>query len=1643
MYVNKIDELIDTHLDNFYAKYVRGNKLFERIEKEQNFVKHQLKINSMIEEYVKTIEIKSIKALVNNEDNVIRIIEIIKRYIAYYIFLFMGFLYQGSRENYINNIVEYTKNQSSYTLKITNFFNSENNANIIKFYDLIKNIEFVINIPDAKNSILVTPKGKLKYQDAIDFLNELGQTFIDQNIKLTSKAKTEEIFTKAHNLIKTIVFKELYLKQEKIDVFKILDEIEKEQGEYKYIDIVIPKTEYIDFTQIENLLTLQQVKQGLAVDIYEFLTEYQEIKDIEDIVPPEQKIMLLLESRLVVPIVDDFLRYHKDTEKYEKEKESFEDKKKKKEDTKIRFIVSKIDSISDLFSESTRKNVELKKTIEKMFYAPLQERKAVLINDTEEVKIINKLLNLGRKVIESNEYYLDLLSYRQYPYINFKEFQDYGISLTVPSNTYSPPDVVRYSSFEYKEITRNQPLQLRIGSKDQVLNLVGLMINSSVTPLACLKTGHVLNIRSVKTKDKKDEMGREKSTENGYDGMMKYLKHVLFKNKKHYPSVYWKFDLTKDKITLDKYEQLSKVNSQEQLKLILSKFYDDLLGEVYNFIYSKINKQQFVTFYDGFKILQKYQKKLLTLPVHSDFYKNFVKMLFYEKYVPGEKRYDINEDKFPGLQEDVIKLPSFETKKKVTVISGLEVESTELIIPEDESYYVTALCQHNITWAQINELRKQNPNRFQALLFEFIQQYVIENRDQDYICKSCNNLLNIKKFIVDGAFDDDQGKYVLFSMPMEIPLEDMPEYEKYNRAIKTIEDKLLEKICSILSVSYYVGSTTNIKWRRRAITKTVLDLVLVHNKAIKKTYVQRNEEAFKMYNIQKDFSNLFVFDLDNSIFVYSSKDKDYYKQIKFNNVLTYLLFSLMLEINENQIYSFTEDKVCNWYWFEKFGFNLFANMKIIKNRKLDLAYIQDYKILCYVLYYISCMFSKHRIWNYEYEEDQSKKKQTFHPTVQKTIIHTTLNLINSILEMNVKKKKNYIYEIVSTKFFLKLKTVYGSEPLAKRLAEKLETTVKNQVLAKKRLESKVPFVILPGVYVSPVEEFLVIPKELMCRPARFTLRQKREQLPRLLEMSTISNCPTGTFHQWRTQDSVVVCSVCQLSTDELKSENPKKIVEKYKMTKLDKLSQQYCPDGEGHEFDTGICHKCKKIEYDIYTPYELEQLEASLEEKKDKKTQSKLDQNELEEDVIKEREEKFEKIMENLSAKMKPGDPHEQFLKNIESIIGKDTSYNNIYLRENAYIIDHDHLGNEIIPPIITTDKETQFIFKENQPFFKTNVIYYTNKKIDTDIFYDANTHILLGYRELNKEFVKTQKKSSLYLKINYSIQDRLSQIGFPSRYINVSSEISELKKYFKDDVTINKKIIGDLGRERVQRLKKMVTDLQRVFNLIKYTVPQEEKELNKLQKFRSFAPPSKLKEVKIEDIIKKYQKSLSGMILTKNNKKIFRQWKIIINRLFYSPASEKELPKIGNNYVSVSDIVRVDHNGNLLLFYIVTELNRLIDYNQNKFIKLNIVHMILDLINYTYDLYNIEQKMAIHDIKRFKLILEGSKFIIDIEKKGLGLEADVGVGLYSEDVRPEDLEDEETLDQLETDQEMFDAVDMDTKFDYEQDIQGYYGEGD
>ena len=1649
MYINQIDDLIDKILDDFYNNIILRDLVIKKLLNETNFSKYHNDITNIMKTYMESINVQEIRDILRDEDNVILILKIIKRYIAYYLYLTIGFFYKDTDEQYINNIIDITKNHQKNKTNAEEFYNSENNANIIKFHKIIKNILIYLDCVKSNDNEKIK---KLTLQNdfntTFDFLNELGKEYID--VAFTLKSVNNKINEQAYNIIKTIIILLIYKKEEKKEVFKLLEMIEQEKGEYMFIDVVVPKRQYIDFSSIEEILTSDEIKMGLAHDIWDYLTKNDDKGNIvfETV---DDKIHKLLKNKYILPITDDFLLYHKDTERYDKN--ATEQTKKKKEDTKIRYIINKIDTFSEYYSVT---DIKVQQNIRKLLYMPLIDRRVILHNGIEEIRIINKLLNQGKRSVENNEFYNDLINYRNYPYICFKDMAIPGFSIVLDSSI----DIVRSINFDksgdFKQNDRNL-LQTRIGTKDMHVNIVGFMIPQNISALECIHIKDVINIRTL------DNKKHQKA--NGYKLFLQYLEQNKLQNKKHKSSVYWLFDIERDFAKLTTYEQMEKLTDQEQVRHFTANMYNDLLKISFKLIINELNNIKNVRIDQITKFIYQIEKKYIKISDNIDLQDELEKYIYTQKLIKIEPSYDIKDDIFNGLSNNYIKLYDYKKKIKKDIFKiYYKLSLKNIIINDIESDIIDAICQHNISWNHIAEIRKKDQVQQNNMIHEFVQQYVMENSDQDYICKSCGSLLPIKKYVSEGKWDDETGKFIIFSLPMEIPLEDIPEYEKYRAAIRNIE-KIIERIASIVNMPSFTGTMASVRWKRKSVTKTVIDIVNANNNIFKFNYKERNEMSSKLYGVVRELSDIFIFDLDNSIFVYSSKEKDFHRHLKHNNIVIYIMITMILELNESHIGFLYGDKkgLCNYNIYEKYGQVLFDGLKIRKNNKGDLVPIKNYKLFCYIIYLVSCMATKYNLW---YREKSNGDKK-FNPTVQKIIIHTFIDILNSILENNSKNNKNYVFESISVKFYNKLQVLYSNDEILYKLKRIDSDNIILPNLPNQKLSIVTkykPFDLL-GYYQPLV---LDLSNDILRRLPKYYVQYKKHFTKYNKTISNISNCIDGNFHIWNLDNNSFKCSLCKIKTIDLVYDKKMSddILNNYKYIELNKIANVFCNNGSLHNYiyddsnKCSVCIRCKTNSNYLFSEKELNQLYLNIKKQisyKNDKHKKKLEHSKQEiakHDIYSKRV--IQKITDKYNehnSRDKPYNFIEEFINTIQAVIGTEIIINGvtIYLSNNSYIIDHDFNGNKLDKPIIISDNDNKLTIKQNHSFFKTDVIYYTdtrNGKID--VFYDAITNILLGYKEINKDYVSI-KKLDRKITVIYSLFNRLKFLGHESQFINIEDKINICNEMNYDNSAkcdsniIIIDVVRDIIRNRIHNLKKSICDFQRYIYRIKFGRQTKKENKNNLisDKFDKFDKFTFIEETSdlVSQLIDSHQRKIINMNIADEESgehMVFKHWKAIINNIFADSLSDKAI-NIDSRLAHIDDINKYDSNGNLLLFYMVTELHKLITYNSNKFSKTFVINFIIECINALFNLFNKEYVVNIFDVKRFEYILNSSGYLYDIEQKGHGIE-DVTTGIYSE-IKDDD-GNGETDEQKEAKYDMeeeADALDVENAEDIEAELDRAY----
>jgi hypothetical protein len=1648
MYINKVDDLIDGIINDFYATTISTNKMVDKLKEEVNFIRNQKEINDLLLTYIKSIPSQSINDIVNRQDSYTTIFDTLQRYIIMYLFLTIGVFYKGRPEIFINNIVEFTRNQSEFPLKVNNFFNSESNSLIIKLFYMTKNILILLSKDTIKLDHI---KRESFATETIDILNILGDEFIENAFKLKSlNGDTKE---QCHNIVYSLIVLMIYKIDDRKNLYTMIEETELSSGEYTFIDIVETVTDVLNFSSLESLLSKTDLIKGVAYDMWDYV-EKTDAKNKQRMTNDE-KINILINSGIIMPIIDDFLLYHRDNEKYDK---TF-NVSKKKDDTKIRYIIGKIDSTAELYSDAVKKDPKLRTNILKNFSSPLFNKKAILRNNTEEIKIINKFLNQSTRSTENNDYFNDLSMYRKYAYISFKDFEKYGFTNHFGKTMTSVRSVSFDFNSEFKQTNTNDKIQLRVGAKDSSGNIVGFMIPSNNRSLECIRINEVINIR---------DLGKKGKDSNGYELFISFLKKSVLKRELHNSSVYWMFDIEADKFKSKNIESKDNVTQQDKVKSMIAELYDRIIKEIYYEIIDRIDVHENITVEQSRKIIN-HIENTIKIPLSEDIRHDIEKHVFENRLQLINPDDILEDDKLHGLEGKIIKLPTLQLNKNEKYnkihVDLSHVDETGKSIELD---VVNGVCQHNVTWENISKIRKLNYSDYMKQLYNFIQQYVIENVHQDFVCKSCGYYLDIKKYIQDGTFDDEKG-FVTFSMPMETNLEDIPEYEKYVFSIK-IMDKNIEKIASSVGIPYFVGNTTTVKWRRKGIIKNTIDMIIQNNNLLSKTFKERNESKTKTYGISKALSNLFIFEMENNIYQTSSKDKDQeqFKMIKRNNITTYMMIYIILELNESQISFFLTDKknLCDIKIFDKIYSSLFSGLRLKKNNSSDTVDITKYKLLCYLIYMISCRIAKHNLWYVP--QSTEKNMQKLIPSIQRLIVHTSVDIINSVLENSYQAGVSYIFEVFRVRFYSKLNTVFNDDDYYNILLEQGSFSY-----ATARIRSH-----LRTVNHGDIKQYDYL-------QTRWKLDLATKSYPnyishvdiRLNGISNLSNCPTGEYHNWKIKNGDLSCTSCTKLMKDIKydEKESQRLIDVFNVNRLNSFAQKMCMvDYKPHQYiyngeiKANICIKCghpDDYKYDKKTLIDFETTIDSLRDQKRKNHNQKIKNiEEHENETSKYIDQVIKKNNDDMANDNNKNNRYgfiDNFVTKIQSIIGNEIKGDIVTnLRYNTYIIDHDHNGLSIGGNgIVISENDNKVIYKSKHKYFNTDVLYYTNKSnTSVEVYYDAITKQLIGYRESSRDYVKINN-SDRRLKINYSVYNKIRLMGYPGEFINISEYAEYIKECYgielTDDVeknqTLFKIIVKNIAVSRIDNLKKTMLEFQRIFNKIlnnhtyivkvdkpidyeiKPTYTNKDGKNNATDKQNNYRSEYALTNYfsdKLNSLVDKYRKRMRDVKFKESNGKhqIFKHWKAISDGINVDNFDDKYF-NFDSDLIDSYTLNDYDDKTLSVLYYLIHQFSLLVDYNSSSSSKTNVCNFIVDFIERVFQRYNMDHIYVDHDIKRFRHMIESFGFIKEIEEQT----ENATEGIYDEYVEDEE-QTEEDRERMIDDAEEQDALDIDMDgADYEE----------
>lgn len=1521
MYINQIETILDETINKAFTIWIDDKKnknnliSLSKIIDEKNFKKYQSEINKLLEYLFLLIDQDKIKKIVKKNSNIELINNTIEKYISYYIFIFIGLLYKNPIKNFNNNIIEFSKDQINYDLKINDFFNSNSNNIIIKNVMLLKDLkEYLIN----KNK---------KTEPLKIFLNNFGEDKIEM---LEKYLKNKDINIKNNNLIKLIISINIFNDEEKKYLFDEIETTEISTGEFMFIDVFYPKTEFIEIETIENILSEKEIEEGYT-DIIYLLIHKDEIVELEEFKNYEAnydlKIQKLFNLKVITPIVDDFMLYHKDHYKYTRSQEEQEETKiRKRDDTKLKYIINKINNVKNYY----KNKIEIEN---KLFYEYEINKRYVLYNIYEN----NNILSSGDKMIKGDSENIILLNeledYNNFPYVTFNSY-DKTYLIFNPNETI---EAIRSVSFINKNNIKR--LQTRVISNDMFVNLVGISLIENKKHLNSLKTKVF------------SEIINNEITNNIYELLKNKLK--IFNLDKNIDNKYTFFDLDKQNYEITN-ENVNNNSNNEKMKFILSSLYDYIMDTILDNIKKYIKKEENKSIIDNVDLLNFINIKYYDLnnDAYSEKYNNLLYLIYYIKSLTVDDYENIDEYIFKGIDGDVKILPSYDIKRNYIqkIIINTTTKKEKKLFDSSKKTSNIATCQHNISF---NEINKNNPNE----ILKFINQYAEIDKNNLYICKSCNNILDISKYISQQSFEATEEEYSLNPEPIYSGnIEKIPEYEKYNYAIREIR-RIIEKFATLFKFNELISSSS--RYRSKIITRYAIDLLIQQKKELDRIdYIQKIKTKLnEKTGISYENNSFFIFPLDNSIFIKSSKETaDYMKEQKYKHIISLIILLLILEIPETQIYNLHNDKDCNFMNFMKIKDKLFYKQKIIINKTEDVELLSNYPVLCYLMFLFGCIVLKYNSWALGGKKIEKKQ----FPTALFNIINTMVEILNSILIVDEKRMIEndiYLYDTISKKYYSKL-SMFKNKNIINNIKDNLNKKIVEKVdLLSDKFDIKEFSINIPYINNDSYDKYI--------KPFNLQINKEYKLISNhtnYKEITNLSNCINGKFHQFKYKDKNLVCKLCDVKAD-IKLYNPKKndeIKENYIIIYLTKLSKKYCLDGKFHNFENNKCKYCNYVK-NSKTNYSLKELvnmfniiekikyENNIKILKIEQLTKKhiKDDNSKITEIIRKVFYKFQKYNNNLNDSIK------LFMDKIQQILGKDININkkSYNLDMDCYIITRDFDGKKLPEPEKIMDEKNKVRIIPNHPIYNTDVISINiERKNKYEAVFDSKTLVLLGYKKMGKDFIDVSN-SKCKVEILYSIKNMIRYFGF-SRIIPSESDY----EFINEDYDMND-FVNKCGSYRFNSIKYLG------YSLKKYITRFKNNYLINLQKSKEFVDKEL---VDVESFINNdkldilYKKTKINKIETKQkDKDITHIYMKYFNTIYdYIPYQKiTETPNISKTIQS-NFMLKNDFSSNVILNYIIDEIIRIINYNTNKNTKETLLIFIISVITNLFDKFNLTKSL-------------------------------------------------------------------------------------
>ena len=279
------------------------------------------------------------------------------------------------------------------------------------------------------------------------------------------------------------------------------------------------------------------------------------------------------------------------------------------------------------------------------------------------------------------------------------------------------------------------------------MNVIGVVYNPHNIPLDCYRVENLVNVKKLY------------SSENGFLSFIKLMQDSENKSKKSL--YYWLFDLEKDTVKINKYLNVSSLDNQKNITIMLQQVYENLKSIMTERFIKNLKKNDELSLWFVKKQMNYFKKNYINLELDNNL-KNYI----YNYSINNIKEVKIVEDDvdniIPGKSNKLIKLPKAQKIIDDKNIIMVQKEKKENIVINDNKNI--PICLHYIKWGKTRSMKSNNETKNQAI-YDFVKHYVKQNKRGDYICKSCNEeISNLKRYVYEGTYIKELDTFMTTSL---------------------------------------------------------------------------------------------------------------------------------------------------------------------------------------------------------------------------------------------------------------------------------------------------------------------------------------------------------------------------------------------------------------------------------------------------------------------------------------------------------------------------------------------------------------------------------------------------------------------------------------------------------------------------------------------------------------------------------------------------------------------------------------------------------------------------------------------------------------------------------------------------------------